>query len=267
MEQDRISGAAEIEVKVMEHILHAEDRFSTALQILQAYPSMGSIWNVVNNAFLYGEKAAERFDEMRRAQEKVVENASSIMKDGITIATYSRSSTVVRILKKCAGKKIKVICSESRPNMEGRRLAIELNGIMDVVITTDAALLSLVEEADMILIGADAFTERGVVNKVGTAALAFHAKARDIPLYAAAPSSKAFPFVFIKEERGEEIWDDPPRGVRVRNVYFDFTPSHLITGFITEEGVIENKPEFSGRIAEEIRRIEKIFAERYQRVR
>jgi methylthioribose-1-phosphate isomerase len=53
----------------------------------------------------------------------------------------------------------------------------------------------------------------------------------------------------------------------VRNVYFDFTPSHLITGFITEEGVIENKPEFSGRIAEEIRRIEKIFAERYQRVR
>ena len=55
--------------------------------------------------------------------------------------------------------------------------------------------------------------------------------------------------------------------MKVRNVYFDFTPSHLITGFITEKGVAKNKPEFNGRISEEIRRIEKIFVERYQRVR
>jgi len=264
MEQDRVSGAAEIERKVIEHLLKQDDVFSASLEILEMYPSMGSIWNAVNNLFLYG------MDARRRAEtdsiKKVVKDASGIIEDVMTIATYSRSSTVVEILKNCAGKNIKVMCSESRPLMEGRKLAEEIKNLQ-ITFTTDAALLSLIEEADAILLGADAITEGGVVNKVGSSTLALMAAQKGIPLWIAATLSKVFPHVFIKEESGKEIWEKPPSNVRVKNFYFDFTPSSLITLFITEEGISTKKPEFRGKISEEVGKIEKILEKKYYRVR
>jgi methylthioribose-1-phosphate isomerase len=42
----------------------------------------------------------------------------------------------------------------------------------------------------------------------------------------------------IVEQDPYEIFKDPLPGVTIKNLYFDITPLELVTGFITEEGVV-----------------------------
>jgi len=111
MRQDRISGAAEIETKVKKYIskyIGKKELFEKCLAMLSIYPSMASIWNIANFIFLYGKDANEKFEEMKVANKKVVENGVKAIKDGYTILTYSRSSTVTKILEACKDKEIKI---------------------------------------------------------------------------------------------------------------------------------------------------------------
>jgi len=270
MKQDKISGAAEIETKAMDYIskyLGKKELFEKCFIMLSLYPSMASIWNIANFAFLYGKEAKEKFEEMKKANEKVVEHGKKVIRDGYTILTYSRSSTVAKILKACKNKDIKIICSESRPKYEGRKLAKELCNQFEVVLTTDAALFSFLDEADVVITGADAILSDGIVNKVGTSALALYAKERKKPIYVASSSYKTFPFVFIKEEDGKEIWKNAPEEIKLRNFYFDLTPSRYISHFITEKGVSKTKPQFKYEVAEEIMKIRNLLADKFHLVR
>jgi len=216
MKQDKISGAAEIETKAMDYIskyLGKKELFEKCFIMLSLYPSMASIWNIANFAFLYGKEAKEKFEEMKKANEKVVEHGKKVIRDGYTILTYSRSSTVAKILKACKSKDIKIICSESRPKYEGRKLAKELCNQFEVVLTTDAALFSFLDEAD------------------------------------------------------EEIWKNAPEEIKLRNFYFDLTPSRYISHFITEKGVSKTKPQFKYEVAEEIMKIRNLLADKFHLVR
>ncbi len=270
MKQDRISGAAEIEMKAIDYIgkyIGKKELFEKCLAMLSLYPSMASIWNIANFAFLYGEKAKEKFEEMKKVNEKVVEHGKKAIKDGYTVLTYSRSSTVAKILRACKGKNIKIICSESRPKYEGRKLAKELCNDFEVMLTTDAAIFSFLDEADIVITGADAILTDGILNKIGTSALAVYAKEKKKPFYVAASSYKTFPFVFIKEEDGKEIWKNAPEKIKLRNFYFDLTPSYYISHFITEKGVSETKPQFKYEVAEEIMKIRDLLADKFHLVR
>jgi len=270
MRQDKISGASEIESKAMKFVLKYAERkelFDRCLDMLKAYPSMGSLWNIANFAFLYGKEAEKKFEEMKDANKKLIRKASSIIEDGAIIATYSRSSTVLRIFEGCREKKIRIMCSESRPRYEGRKLAKELCNDFEIFFSTDVSLFSMIENADLILIGADAITENNVVNKIGTSVLASYAMQLDKPLYVATTSYKAFPYVFIKEEDRKEIWRNAPCSIKIRNFYFDATPVNKITYFITEKGVQREKPPFPEDISKEVDKISKILSRKYQRVR
>ncbi len=269
MRQDRISGASEIEkkaIKFIERHIGSESLFKKSVELLATYPSMASIWNIVNFAFVYGREARKKYEDMAIANEKVVEIGAEWVENDATILTYSRSSTVVKMLERCRDKRIKIICSESRPRYEGRRFAQELGKIFPVIITTDAALAHFLDEIDFVLIGADAVLENHVVNKAGTFPLAAAARERKKPVYVAATSYKMFPFVFIKEERGDEIWRNAPENVVVKNFYFDATPRKFIRAYITEEGVI-NKPFFRYEVAEETNKIKDILAKKFYLVR
>ena len=50
-----------------------------------------------------------------------------------------------------------------------------------------------VHQADLVMVGADAVTDQGVVNKAGTRLLALAAHAAGVPVYAAADSGKLSP--------------------------------------------------------------------------
>jgi len=106
-------------------------------------------------------------------------------------------------------------------------------------------------EVDVIVVGADRIAANGdTANKIGTYALAVLAKRHGIPFYVAAPMSTFDPKIRdgskipIEERPASEVtgyrgkrW--APEGVSVRNPAFDVTPAELITGIITERGVVK----------------------------
>jgi len=101
-----------------------------------------------------------------------------------------------------------------------------------------------------VIVGADRILATGhVINKIGTLAVAILANYFRIPFYAAAPHSsfdlKARPEEVVIEERDpSEVafvgsYQIAPEGVEILNPAFDITDPKLITGIITDSGVIE----------------------------
>jgi len=102
----------------------------------------------------------------------------------------------------------------------------------------------------VILVGADRIAANGdTANKVGTYPLAVLAKRHGIPFFVCAPTSSIDPDtpdgtgIEIEERSADEVLSVrgvriAPAGTEVRNPAFDVTPAELITGIVTEEGVI-----------------------------
>jgi methylthioribose-1-phosphate isomerase len=162
--------------------------------------------------------------------------------------------TALGVIRSSKNKHISVIANETRPYLQGARLtAYEMvqEGI-PVTLITDSMAGHLMSrgEVDVIVVGADRIAANGdVANKIGTYALAVLAKRHGIPFYVAAPLSTFDPSlpdgskIPIEERGAEEVtgyrearW--APLGVSVRNPAFDVTPAELITGIITEKGVV-----------------------------
>jgi methylthioribose-1-phosphate isomerase len=154
------------------------------------------------------------------------------------------------------GKRLQVIVDETRPVLQGARLtAWELmKERIPVVVVTDgmAGFLMQKKMVDVVLVGSDRVAANGdVANKIGTYPLAVLAKRHRIPFYVAAPTSTidlrcpnggAIP---IEERNPGEVTSllgvpITPKGVRVMNPAFDVTPHRLVSGIITEKGLIRS---------------------------
>ena len=152
------------------------------------------------------------------------------------------------------GKRIHVYADETRPRLQGMKLtAWELaqDGIPVTVIADNmAASLMRQGKIDVVIVGADRIAANGdTANKIGTYGVAVLAKHHGIPFYVAAPFStidmKLASGVQIPIEERDSIEMThvdgvriAPIGVEVLNPAFDVTPAELITGIITEQGVI-----------------------------
>ncbi|MFZ0390542.1 MAG: S-methyl-5-thioribose-1-phosphate isomerase [Calditrichia bacterium] len=163
------------------------------------------------------------------------------------------------------GKRIKVWVDETRPLLQGARLnmwELQQNDIPATLITDSMAAYAMQRGmVDLVIVGADRITRNGdVANKIGTYNLAVNCRHHQIPFYVSAPLS-TFDFTI---ERGEQIpieerncreittiWDKltiTVEGASCWNPAFDVTPAELISGIITEIGVI--KPPFYEKITE-----------------
>lgn len=161
------------------------------------------------------------------------------------IATLSSSGAVHAALTLCHedGLEPQALVAEGRPMLEGRAMATRLAAAgIPTWLVTDAALPMLLGSSRMVWIGADAVTERGVINKVGSFATALAAREHSVPVYALASRRKFLPAgtpaLKIVEQSPDEVWDAPPAGVRPRNVYFELVPMALIRGIVVEDGVL-----------------------------
>ena len=144
-----------------------------------------------------------------------------------------------------AGLALHVWVSETRPRCQGLLTAWELQqaGIPLTLIADNAAgLLMMQGKVDCIIVGADRIAANGdTANKVGTYLKALAAKTHGVPFYVAAPRSTidfACPDgvrIPIEERAAEELGAG---NVPVANPAFDVTPAALITGIITEQGII-----------------------------
>ncbi len=154
-----------------------------------------------------------------------------------------------------AGRDVHVWVDETRPYLQGARLtAWELAqaGVPHTLLPDVAAgHLMASGEVDVVLVGADRVAANGdTANKVGTYPLAVLAARHGIPFYVCAPTStvdlgsadgSAIP---IEERKADEVLEFrgvriAPPGTAVRNPAFDVTPAELITGIVTEEGVVK----------------------------
>lgn len=152
------------------------------------------------------------------------------------------------------GKQVEVFADETRPLLQGARLTaweLQQAGVPVTVLCDSAAgWLMRQRKIDLVVVGADRIAANGdTANKIGTYSLAVLAKRHGVPFYVAAPSStfdlsladgSAIP---IEMRSGEEIGRPfsarvVPDGVSCYNPAFDVTPAELITGIVTERGII-----------------------------
>lgn len=153
------------------------------------------------------------------------------------------------------GNDLHVYCDETRPLLQGGRLtAFELSEAgIDTTIQCDnmASLLMKSGKIDIVFVGCDRVAANGdSANKIGTSGVAILAKHYNIPFYVCAPSST----IDMKTETGEgipiemregsevtEMWYEKPLGAPGADVFnpaFDVTDHELITGIITEKGLV-----------------------------
>jgi len=206
------------------------------------------------------KKMADEDIEINKAMGK---NGSILFDNNDTIMThcnagalatvaYGTALGVIRATRE-SGKNVKVIATETRPIQQGSRLtAFELkHDGFDVSLIPDTAVGYSMANGlvNKVVVGADRIVKTGhVFNKIGTYQVATMAKQHGIPFYVAAPLStidletKADD-VIIEMRKGSEVTGigdkkTAPDGINVINPAFDMTPPELISGIITEKGVV-----------------------------
>lgn len=188
---------------------------------------------------------AERND-LRAARAALARQAAVLVSErGGWIATLSASGAVRDALLEAhrAGREPRVLIAEGRPRLEGRRAAAALAGAgIPVWLVVDAALPLLLSQARMVWLGADAVTDQGVINKLGSYAAALAAREHSVPVYALAERRKFMPAATaalkIVEMPPAEVWEEPAPGVQPRNVYFERVPLPLLRGVAVEDAVL-----------------------------
>jgi methylthioribose-1-phosphate isomerase len=190
-------------------------------------------------------------------------NGAKLLYDGDVVIThcnagalatsaYGTALGVIRAAKE-AGKSVKVIATETRPVMQGSRLTtFELrHDNIDVTLIPDTAVGHIMSKGKIkcVIVGADRILRTGhVFNKIGTYQIALMANIHKVPFYVAAPLSSfdlksKLEDVPIEERRADEVLKIgkkriAARGVAALNPAFDVTPPELVTGIITEKGIL-----------------------------
>ncbi|MDJ0727858.1 MAG: S-methyl-5-thioribose-1-phosphate isomerase [Prochloraceae cyanobacterium] len=172
----------------------------------------------------------------------------------LATAGYGTALGVIRSAH-TAGRLERVYADETRPRLQGAKLTAwecVQEGIPVTVISDNmAAHCMKLGKIDAVVVGADRIAANGdAANKIGTYSLAIVAAAHNIPFFVAAPLSTVdFELsdgsqIPIEERNPSEIYQIGqtvicPEGVEFYNPAFDVTPAKLITGIITEQGVVE----------------------------
>ncbi len=206
------------------------------------------------------------WDEDRDACTKIAEAGQPLLKAG---AGARRRGTAVNVLTHCntgflatggvgtalgivhlaaeRGEKVHVWVDETRPLLQGSRLTaweLQRAGIPHTVIPDGAAASLMAQgKVDVTLVGADRIARNGdLANKLGTYPLALAARRHEVPFYSVAPSSsfdracQSGDAIPIEERSAAEL--EAPAGSAVHNPAFDVTPADLITGYVTERGIV-----------------------------
>ncbi len=204
---------------------------------------------------------------------KMGDYGAEVVPKGATILTHCNAGalatvgygTALGVIRSAYAKDptIKVFADETRPRQQGARLTtweLTQDGIPTTLITDGMCSYFMSKGMiQMVVVGADRIAANGdTANKIGTYTVAIAAKYHNVPFYIAAPLStidtsiKSGKEIPIEERSHEEVthingdWICA-KDVNIINPGFDVTPNELITGIITEKGIL--KPNFTESIA------------------
>ena len=167
---------------------------------------------------------------------KIEEFGVSVIPENSIVLTHCHSHNVVNILKKA--DPVKVFATETRPRFQGRLTAKEISSAgIETEQIVDDAVADVMKQVDLVIIGADAITKDGVVNKVGSKMIAEIAFDYKRPLYVAASTLKIIDKIDIEVRDSSEVWKDAPKNIKIKNYAFDVVPYKHITKIITEKGL------------------------------
>jgi methylthioribose-1-phosphate isomerase len=212
------------------------------------------------------DEAQRIADEDVEINKRMAEYGAALINDGDTVIHHCNTGALATVDWGTAlgvihtaheqGKRIHVLVDETRPRLQGARLtAWELDqyGIPYEIISDNMAGYFLrAGKAQKVLFGADRVAANGdVANKIGTYMLSLAAHDNGVPTYAVVPTStidlslEHGGLIPIEERDPEEVLGIQFHGERVapieaeaRNIAFDVTPNRLITGIVTENGVV-----------------------------
>jgi methylthioribose-1-phosphate isomerase len=242
----------------------------TAVNLFWALQRMRAVWIVVR-----GKKNADVAERLlAEAHEMLAEDirinramgafGAELLADGARVLTHCNAGalatagwgTALGVFRSAveAGKKISVIADETRPFLQGARLTawelVQENIPVTLITDNMAGFMMSSGEVDAVVVGTDRVASNGdVANKIGTYMVAVLARRHNIPFYVACPLSTidmniaSGADIPIEERSADEVkgfrdyrW--AAEGVKIRNPSFDVTPAELVTGLITEKGVV-----------------------------
>ena len=247
-----------------------EDPAMAAKYVKAARPTAYDLFYAVDRiaeAFAVGKDVLRAADDYA---EEIIEKCHAIgrhgaplITDGMKVMTHCNAGALATgdwgtalapmRMAHAEGRKFFVYVSETRPRLQGMQLtAWELlqEGIDHAIIPDSASARYLGDGVGLVITGADRIAANGdFANKIGTLDKAILARHFGVPFYVAAPIStfdpnaadgKAIPIEYRAEEEvtrlGEKLL--APAGSHALNPAFDVTPGSLVTGFITECGII-----------------------------
>jgi methylthioribose-1-phosphate isomerase len=188
---------------------------------------------------------------------KTGQRAAELLDDGASILTHcfpDRSYVYLLMEAAKAGKQLNVICSETRPYLQGAlltSLCAQQAGFSATVITDGmGGFLMRLGEIDAFVTAADRVCMDGTVcNKIGTYQYALAANANNTPYYALRQSgpdreSAGEGDIEVEVRAGDAILfcggeRVAPEGVQGLYPSFDITPPELVSAIITDRGVFD----------------------------
>lgn len=216
---------------------------------------------IIEELRLNGKKLEE---EDIAINKKIGDYGAEVVPKGATILTHCNAGalatvgygTALGVVRSAYANDntVQVFADETRPRQQGARittLELTMDGI-PVTLITDGMCSYFMKKGmiDMVCVGADRIAANGdAANKIGTYTVAIAAKYHNIPFYVAAPLStidtsiKSGDEIVIEERSTDEVThiNGKPicaKGVNIINPGFDVTPHELITGIITEKGIL-----------------------------
>jgi methylthioribose-1-phosphate isomerase len=215
------------------------------------------------------KEAIDIYDEDVSTNMAIGENGKVVIKDGMNILTHCNAGalatagygTALAVIRSAVkeGKKIHVYADETRPFLQGARLTMWelMKDKIDCTLISDnmSGYLMSKGKIDLVVVGADRIAANGdSANKIGTYSVAILAKHHGIPMYFAAPISTIDincpdgSKIPIEERSIDEVRKVNgvficPQNAKAFNPSFDVTPNDLITGIITNKGIV--RPPFA----------------------
>lgn len=183
--------------------------------------------------------------DLKSSHDKIIRYGAKLIKDDMNIYIHCHSSTVIDILKyakKKQKKKFVVYTTEVEPLLQGRITAKDLaKANIKIIIAPDLAAEQSLKMCDLFLFGADAFSKTEVANKIGTSTLVKLSKLHEVPRYSCGVSLKFTEKIRIEKRPSQEVWDIHEKKINVINPAFDKTKLKMLSGIISEFGILSAK--------------------------
>lgn len=242
----KIQGARNVAKAALKayYMFPSKETKEKLLDLRPTEPMMQHVLDLAHNQ-RWGKK--EILKHFETSQDKINKAVYNLIKPGEVVFTHCHSTNVTGglIYAKKQGRQFQVYNTETRPLYQGRKTAKELRkaGIKVTMFVDSAAGVAMDKEqgtkkVDKVFLGSDALLDKGIVNKIGSETIARIAKDENIPVYIVADSWKYSKRKVPMEQRElNEVWDNAPEKIKVKNPAFEFVSKKYIHGIISELGL------------------------------